>query len=58
MFGWFRKDKKSELRRRYEAKMKEAMDLQRQGDIPAFAIATAEADEMFKELQAQEGAGR
>ena len=56
MFGWFRRNKAKDLRRRYEAKMKEALDLQRQGDIPAFALATAEADELYQALQAAQSA--
>jgi|GEM_PF-1373839 len=54
--GWWadrqqRKHKQS-LQRRYEALLKEARDLQRGGDIPAFAAKTAEANKVLDELDA------
>lgn len=55
MFGFWKRDPVKSLRSRYEAKMEEAMRLQRAGDIPAFALAQAEASALYEELQAAEG---
>ena len=51
MFGWFKKDPVKELTKRYEAKREEAMNLQRGGDIQAFARATKEAEALYDELE-------
>jgi hypothetical protein len=56
LFGLFKRDPTKRLRQQYEAKMREAMDLQRKGDIPAFAIASGEAEELLKQLEAAEAA--
>jgi hypothetical protein len=58
MFGWFSRDPTKGLRRRYEAKLEEAVQLQRSGDIPAFAIASAEAEELLQQLRQSEAARR
>ena len=58
MFGWFTRDPTKSLRRRYEAKLKEAVQLQRSGDIPAFALASAEAEELLTQLRQSEQAQR
>lgn len=55
MFGLWKQDPVKSLRRRYEAKMAEAMQLQRAGDIPAYATAHAEAAALYEELQVAEG---
>ena len=52
----FRRDPTRALRKRYEALMKEARDLQRAGKIPELARKTAEAHEALKELEAAEAA--
>ena len=57
MFSWFRRDPTQALRRRYEAKMQEAMTLQRHGDIPRFAEVHAEAMALLAELEALEAEG-
>ncbi len=56
VFGWFKKDPKKELRARYEKLMAEAQQLQRSGDIPAFAMKDAEAREVWEQLEALERA--
>lgn len=52
MFGWFKRDPVAALQQRYERLMREAMELQRHGDIPAFAVKDAEAREVLAELEA------
>ena len=55
MFGWFKKKTgKEKLQEKYEALMKEAMDLQRGGDIPAFAKKSAEAEAVLKQIEETE----
>lgn len=54
MFGWLRPDPVAKLRRAYAEKQEEAMALQRKGDIPAFAVATREAEALWSELEAAE----
>jgi hypothetical protein len=52
MFGLFRKDPSVKLRARYAKMLEEARDLQRKGDIRNFALKTAEAEEVLKQIQA------
>lgn len=56
MFGRFKKNPLKKLESDYAAKMTEARDLQRKGDIIEFARASAEADELRKQLEAAESA--
>lgn len=51
MFGLFKRDPVAQLQKRYEKLMMEAQQLQRNGDIPAFAIKDAEAREVYEELE-------
>lgn len=55
MFGLFKKDPSKQLRKAYEAKLVEARDIQRTGDVVAAAKLYAQAEEMRKELE--EGGG-
>lgn len=48
--GMFKKDPAKKLRKALEAKLKEAMDAQRRGDIQAFADRTQEAEALEKQL--------
>lgn len=61
MFGWFKKDPVAAARKAYEAKQAEAQRLQRSGDIPAFALASAEAEALLEEVErlerARDGSG-
>ncbi|MCB1069709.1 MAG: Lacal_2735 family protein [Verrucomicrobia bacterium] len=49
--GWFGGDKKKAAQKAYEAKMKEAMEAQRGGDIQAYAARNEEAQALLKKLQ-------
>lgn len=50
--GWFSTDKKGSLEKKYRKLMEEARDIQRSGDIKAYAIKSDEADQVLKELEA------
>jgi hypothetical protein len=52
MFGLFRKDPAKTLRAQYARLLEDARDLQRKGDIRGFALKTAEAEEVLKQLDA------
>jgi len=54
MFKWRRKDPKAQLQADYERLLREARDLQRNGDIVGFSAKTAEADAVEKRIQAME----
>ena len=54
MLGFLRSNPVKDLRRRYMAKMKEARDEQRRGDVVRAAELTAEAEEIGKELDRAE----
>ncbi len=51
MWSWFKTDPVKKLRKQYEQKMVEARDLQRKGDIQAFAQKSAEAEALMKEIE-------
>ncbi|MCS7035799.1 MAG: DUF6435 family protein [Saprospiraceae bacterium] len=51
MFNWFKSDPIKKLRKLYDEKMLEARDLQRQGDIQAFAQKSAEAEAIMQEIE-------
>ncbi len=51
MFGLFKKKYESvTLQKQYEKLMKEARDIQRAGDMRAFALKTAEAEKVMDQL--------
>jgi len=52
MFGLFNKDPAKKLLEQYARLLEEARDLQRKGDIKGFALKTAEAEEVSKQLEA------
>ncbi len=52
MFGLFKKDPIKELQKQYQKLMEEAMQIQRSGDIKAYAIKVAEAEEIMKQIEA------
>lgn len=53
MFGLFgKKDKKTSLEKKYQQLMLEARDIQRSGDMKAFALKTAEAEKVMDEIVA------
>jgi hypothetical protein len=51
MFGWLKKDPKKKLNDAYLAKLEEAMLAQRNGKIRVYSELTAEAEELYKQLQ-------
>lgn len=51
MFGWFKRDPVKALEKRYKEALEHAMQLQRHGDIPGFAVAHARALELEKQLE-------
>ena len=44
-------NKKSRLQKKYERLLEEARDLQRKGDIQAFALKTEQAEKLAKEIE-------
>ncbi len=51
MFGLFKNDPVKKLRKQYDAKLAQAQQAQRNGDIKGFADLSAEADAIWKKLQ-------
>jgi len=54
MFALFKSDPTKKLRKRYQAKLEEAMLAQRKGDIKTYSFITAEAEELLKEIEGLE----
>ncbi len=52
MFGLFKKDPTKKLQKQYEAKLQEAMHMQRNGKIREYSFLTAEAEEIRAQLEA------
>ncbi|MBO6657551.1 MAG: Lacal_2735 family protein [Pseudomonadales bacterium] len=52
MFGLFKKDPTKKLQKRYEAKLEEAMHMQRNGKIREYSFLTAEAEEIRAQMEA------
>ena len=50
MFGWLKKDPAAKLEREIIKKMTASIELQRNGKIKEFALATAEIEKMRDEL--------
>ncbi|TNE49780.1 MAG: Lacal_2735 family protein [Bacteroidetes bacterium] len=50
MLNLFKKDPIKKLQKKYETLLTEARDLQRSGDIKAFARKSAEAEEVLQEI--------
>lgn len=57
MFNLFKKDPLKKLEQQYERLLKEAMQLQRGGDIQGYARKMAEAEEVQKEMEALSNKG-
>lgn len=51
MFGFLKADPAKKLRKIYDQKSTEAMLAQRKGDIKSYAMLTAEAEELWKEIE-------
>lgn len=52
MFGLFKKDPTKKLRKEYDMKLEKAMHAQRKGDIKTYSMLTAEAENLWKEIEA------
>jgi len=51
MFSFFKKNPVKKLNTLYEAKLKEAMYAQRNGDIKSYSMITAEAEKIAIQIQ-------
>ena len=51
MFSFFKKNPTKKMHKQYESKLEEAMHAQRNGDIRAYAMITAEAEAIWSEIQ-------
>lgn len=51
MFNFFKSNPVKKLEQRYQQLLEEAMQLQRKGDIKAYALKMAEAEEVLKEIE-------
>ncbi len=54
MFSIFKKDPLKKLNKSYNAKLEQAMQAQRNGDIKMYSLLTAEAEKIEKQIQAIE----
>lgn len=52
MFGLFKKDPVKKLEREYQALLEKARDIQRSGDIKHYSQIMAEAEEVWKKIEA------
>ncbi|MEL6864385.1 MAG: DUF6435 family protein [Bacteroidota bacterium] len=52
MFGLFKKDPVKKLEKEYEALMAKGRDIQRSGDLKAYAKIVAESEEILKKIDA------
>jgi len=51
MFGFLKSDPSKKLRKLYDKKSTDAMLAQRKGDIHSYAMLTAEAEALWKEIE-------
>ena len=58
MFGFLKADPAKKLRKQYDAKLTQAQQAQRNGDIKGFAELSAEADAIWQKLKPLEQAQR
>ncbi|ESP92595.1 MULTISPECIES: DUF6435 family protein [Pseudoalteromonas] len=54
MFGIFKANPVKKLRKAHDAKLEQAMYAQRNGDIRGYAMLTAEAESIWKEIEGLE----
>jgi hypothetical protein len=57
MFGLFKSDPAKKLRKQYDAKLEEAMNAQRNGNIRGYAQLSEEAEALWKQLEPLENSG-
>ncbi len=51
MFGFFQRNPSKKLRKQYDLKLEQAMLAQRKGDIKTYSMLTAEAEELWSEIE-------
>ncbi len=56
MFDFLKADPVKKIRKTYDQKSTDAMLAQRKGDIKTYSMLTAEAEELWKEIEKQEAA--
>lgn len=54
MFGIFKSNSTKKLRKTYDIKLEQAMLAQRKGDIKTYSMLTAEAEELWSQIEALE----
>jgi len=52
MFGFFKKDPTKKLEKEYAAMLEKARDIQRSGDLRAYAKIMEESEELYKKIEA------
>lgn len=52
MFGLFKKDPIAKLEKEYKSKMQEAVNIQRSGDLRAYAAHLEEAEKVAEKIEA------
>ncbi|MFD2167425.1 DUF6435 family protein [Thalassotalea euphylliae] len=57
MFSFFKSDPTKKLKKQHLALLEKAMHAQRNGDIKGYAMITAEAEALAKEIQIKEQEG-
>ena len=51
MFSFFKKDPLKQLNKQYSAKLKQAMQSQRNGDIKSYSLLTFEAEQILDQIK-------
>jgi hypothetical protein len=54
MFGLFKSNPTKKLRKQYDIKLEQAMQAQRKGDIKTYSMLTANAEAIWKQIEALE----
>jgi hypothetical protein len=54
MFGLFKSNPTKKLRKQYDIKLEQAMQAQRKGDIKTYSMLTADAEAIWKQIEALE----
>ena len=58
MFGLFKKDPVKKLEKEYEQLMSKARDVQRSGDLRAYAVMIEESENILKKIDELKNAGK
>ncbi|MFC3122655.1 DUF6435 family protein [Agaribacter flavus] len=54
MFNFLKSNPSKKLRKQYDIKLEQAMLAQRKGDIKSYSMLTAEAEQIWKEIETLE----